>query len=64
MHAIKAIYDGTSFIPSDPIPVTGEYEVVITFTAPIKKSQEKILDFYGTWDVDLTKTVLNIMNER
>ena len=38
MHAIKAIYDGISFTPMQPIPVEGNYEVVITFVEPIKKS--------------------------
>ena len=28
MHAIKAIYDGVSFMPKQPIPVIGKYEVV------------------------------------
>jgi len=36
MQAIKAIYDGVRFMPSQPIPVTGGYEVVITFVEPLK----------------------------
>jgi len=35
MYAVKAIYDGVSFKPSQPISVTGQYEVVITFVQPI-----------------------------
>ena len=35
MQAIKAIYDGISFKPKQPIPVQGHYEVVITFVEPI-----------------------------
>ena len=35
MQAIKAIYDGTSFTPKQPIPVQGQYEVVITFVEQI-----------------------------
>ena len=31
MQAIKAVYDGINFIPRQPIPVNGQYEVVITF---------------------------------
>jgi len=31
MQAIKAIYDGVHFTPKQPIPVNGQYEVVITF---------------------------------
>ena len=36
MYAIKALYDGTDFKPKEPIPVNEEYEVVITFTTPVK----------------------------
>ena len=35
MEAIKAIYDGVNFKPKQPIPVKGQYEVVITFIEPI-----------------------------
>ena len=35
MQAIKAVYDGTSFTPTQPIPVQGNYEVVITFIEQI-----------------------------
>jgi len=31
MQAIKAIFDGVSFKPKQAIPVSGQYEVVITF---------------------------------
>ena len=34
MHAIRAIYNGTDFKPTQPIPVKGSYEVVITFIEP------------------------------
>ena len=37
MTAIKAIYDGKSFRPTQPIPVEGEYEVIITFVEPVKR---------------------------
>ena len=36
MQAIKAIYDGLTFKPRQPIPVQGYYEVVITFLEPIE----------------------------
>jgi hypothetical protein len=39
MHAIKAVYDGTTFNSKEPIPVDGEYEVVITFTSPVKTAK-------------------------
>jgi len=40
MEAINAIYDGYTFKPLGPIPVQGQYEVVITFTKPIGKAIE------------------------
>ena len=41
MHAIKAVYNGSSFMPKQPIPIQGYYEVVITFIEPI---EERIMD--------------------
>ena len=38
MQAIKAIYDGVNFKLKQPIPVNEEYEVVITFIEPLRKS--------------------------
>ena len=38
MQAIKAIYDGVQFKPKQPIPVIGQYEVVITFVEQISIS--------------------------
>jgi hypothetical protein len=35
MQAIKAIFDGNTFIPRQPLPVDGIYEVLITFIEPI-----------------------------
>ena len=35
MQAVKAIYDGFQFKPIQPIPVIGQYEVVITFVEQI-----------------------------
>jgi predicted DNA-binding antitoxin AbrB/MazE fold protein len=43
MHAIKAIYDGSNFKPTQPIPVKENYEVVITFIEPIKKDEANII---------------------
>ena len=43
MYAIKAIYDGTTFKPTQPVMVKGQYEVVITFVEPIAKHAEYIL---------------------
>ena len=44
MFAIKAIYDGTSFTPIQPIPIEGAYEVVITFVEPVKKVSKDSLE--------------------
>jgi len=35
MYAVKAIYDGVTFKPRQPISVEGAYEVVITFLEPV-----------------------------
>ena len=37
MYAVKAIYDGVNFKPKQPIPVTGQYEVVIMFVEPLSE---------------------------
>ena len=36
MQVIKAIFDGANFLPLQPIPVKGRYEVVITFLDEVK----------------------------
>jgi len=38
MQAIKAVFDGVNFKPREPIPVSGQYEVVITFVEQISTS--------------------------
>ena len=35
MYAVKAIYDGVNFKPTQPVDIEGQYEVVITFIEPI-----------------------------
>jgi len=47
MQAIKAVYDGVNFKPKQEIPVSGQYEVVITFieqifTNPVTDIQDQI----------------------
>ncbi|MCL2015709.1 MAG: DUF2281 domain-containing protein [Defluviitaleaceae bacterium] len=37
MESIKAIYNGTSFVPKEKIPVEAEYEVIITFVKPVQR---------------------------
>jgi len=40
MYAVKAIYDGVTFKPMQPISAKGRHKVVITFLEPI----EDVLD--------------------
>jgi len=37
MYAVKAIYDGVNFKPTQPISIKEEYEVIITFLEPVAK---------------------------
>jgi predicted DNA-binding antitoxin AbrB/MazE fold protein len=67
MQAINAIFDGNYFKPTEPIPVKGKYEVVITFTKSIDtkdKKKERLLKHFGTWDDDDIKTINEIVEER
>jgi predicted DNA-binding antitoxin AbrB/MazE fold protein len=67
MQAIKAIFDGNYFKPSEPIPVKGKYEVIITFTNSIdtkEKKRQRILKYFGTWDDEDIKTINEIVEER
>jgi hypothetical protein len=64
MYAVKAIYDGNYFKFEEPIPVKGKYEVVIAFTNPIEKTQEKILEYFNTWDEDDVDCIAEIIKER
>ncbi|MDR1128451.1 MAG: hypothetical protein LBL20_03985 [Treponema sp.] len=56
MYAIKAEFDGTKITPKEPVPVTGPYEAIVTFTKPAereepakraKKSLDYLDEFYG-----------------
>ena len=54
VQAIKAIYDGVQFKLAQPIPVTGQYEVFITFVEQISISsaadtQERINRDLAFW---------------
>jgi len=67
MQAIKAIFDGNFFKPTEPIPIEGKYEVVITFTKPIvtkETKRQRILKHFGTWNDEDTKTINEIVEER
>jgi predicted DNA-binding antitoxin AbrB/MazE fold protein len=67
MQTINAVYDGNFFKPLEPIPVDGEYEVVITFTRPIDTKasrRQRILKHFGTWNNEDVKTINEIVEER
>ena len=67
MQAINAIFDGNYFKPTEPIPVKGKYEVVITFTKSIEskdKKRQRILKHFGTWSDEDIKTINEIVEER
>ena len=50
METIHAIYDGHTFKPLEPIPVTGQYEVKIIFEKPL--SIDKVVMDKG-WNDDV-----------
>ena len=58
MQAIKAVYDGVRFKPKQPIPVSGQYEVIITFVEqlsvnPTADTQDQIkseIEFWKEFD--------------
>jgi predicted DNA-binding antitoxin AbrB/MazE fold protein len=64
MYAVKAIYDGNIFKLEEPIPTKEKYEVVITFTKPLKKTQDKILEYFNTWDEEDVNCIEEIVKER
>ncbi|MDR1095694.1 MAG: DUF104 domain-containing protein [Spirochaetaceae bacterium] len=67
MQTINAVFDGNIFKPMEPIPVTGKYEVLITFTKPIdtkSTKRQRMLKHFGTWDDEDVKTINQIVEER
>ncbi|MCL2171027.1 MAG: hypothetical protein FWB71_02640 [Defluviitaleaceae bacterium] len=56
MQAIEAVFDGVNFKPKQAIPVSGQYEVIITFVKqldPEADKQERIrrdLEFWKEFD--------------
>ena len=71
MQAIKAVFDGVNFKPKQEIPVSGQYEVVITFMEqifanPNTESQDQInrdINFWKEFDrlvADASDEVLDI----
>ena len=41
MQSINAVYDGVRFKPIQPVPINGEYKVIITFVEPLHKDKRK-----------------------
>jgi hypothetical protein len=64
MFAVKAIFDGNNFKFEEPLPIKENYEVVITFTNPIKRNQEDILQYFNTWNKDDVDCISEIIKER
>ena len=60
MFAIRAIYDGAGFKPREPIPVNEEYEVVITFTKPVKNSETPAKQFSRTEKDIIVKSLFGV----
>jgi len=71
MQAIKAVFDGVNFKPQQEVPVSGQYEVIITFTKqlspnPINMSQDQLdedISFWKEFDrlvVDANDDVLSL----
>ena len=48
MYAVKTIYDGTNFKSKQPIPVSGAYEVIITFVEPVYNDAVRPRFDYGS----------------
>jgi len=50
MQAIKAIFDGVNFKPKQAIPVSGQYEVVITFVEQLSiNTQDQLSSDINFW---------------
>ncbi|MDR0653245.1 MAG: hypothetical protein LBG12_08050 [Synergistaceae bacterium] len=64
MYAIKGIFDGKCFRLEESIPVKEEYKVVITFIDPVKRGQESIFDYFGTWTEADAASVNAVISER
>jgi hypothetical protein len=64
MFTVKATFDGRNFRFERPLPIKEDYEAVITFTNPVKKTQEGILQYFNTWDEDDVECIAEIIKER
>ena len=67
MESVNAIYDGSVIRFTEPVPVHGKYEVVVTFTKPMDEKEDlkqSILDCFGVWDAEDLKMMEQIIEER
>ncbi|GHT21592.1 hypothetical protein FACS189419_02730 [Planctomycetales bacterium] len=62
MTAIRTFFDGTSFIPLEPVMLQEQKEVLITLPEP--KSASGLLDFFGIWSQEDLDTMQSIIEER
>jgi hypothetical protein len=75
MYAIKARFNGAVIIPTEPVPVTGPYEAIVTFTKPVepvKTTNDRVDDldeFFGCfreqspWNGDSVEIIRKIRDE-
>jgi len=61
MYSINAVYDGTGFKTREPIPVNEEYEVVITFTMPVKNSESVLKRFSKSEKEEITNSLFGVL---
>jgi len=61
MFSISAVFDGTDFKPKEPIPVNEEYEVVITFTNPVKNTKNQRKHFSKTEKEKIINTLFGVL---
>jgi len=63
MQAIKAIFDGVNFKPKQAIPVSGQYEVVITFIEQISASPDTDKQEQRNRDIKFWKEINRLAEE-
>jgi len=61
MYSINAVYDGTEFKPRESIPVNEEYEVVITFTTPVKNPESVPKRFSKAEKAEITSSLFGVL---
>jgi len=76
MESVNAIYDGHAIRFTEPIPVHGKYEVVVTFMRSLENiekrlsaeekeaKKQRLMSFVGTWDEEDVKLMEQMVAER